>query len=53
MVPRRTIICEKVLEEEGVYGEIQVGEYNLDLIPFDSDLLSLELDTSFREFYLV
>jgi len=51
-VPRRTIICEKILEEEGVYGEIQLGEYNLDLIPFDDDLLSLELEYSFRELYL-
>jgi len=72
-VPRRTMICEKILEEEGVYGgmilfflshlfpsnilpshlELQFGEFNLDLIPFDDDVLSLELETSFRELYLV
>eukprot|EP01112_Ceratiomyxa_fruticulosa_P014948 TRINITY_DN4340_c0_g6_i1.p1 TRINITY_DN4340_c0_g6~~TRINITY_DN4340_c0_g6_i1.p1 ORF type:complete len:617 (-),score=127.38 TRINITY_DN4340_c0_g6_i1:93-1943(-) len=48
-VPRRTMICERVLEEEGVYGNITVGEYHLDLIPFDEDVLSLELDTAYRE----
>eukprot|EP00854_Cymbomonas_tetramitiformis_P026746 gene26746-32861_t len=48
-VPRRTIICEKVLEEEGVYGDITLGEFNLELIPFEEDVLSLELETSFRD----
>ncbi|KAI8908166.1 Sec1-like protein [Powellomyces hirtus] len=51
-VPRRTLICERVLEEEGVYGELTIGEFHLDLIPLEDDLLSLELDNSFRELYL-
>ncbi|KAJ3158524.1 hypothetical protein HDU86_002749 [Geranomyces michiganensis] len=51
-VPRRTLICERVLEEEGVYGELTIGEYHLDLLPLEDDLLSLELDNSFRELYL-
>ncbi|CAG8439118.1 13289_t:CDS:10 [Acaulospora colombiana] len=42
-VPRRTRICQKVLEET---------EYHLDLIPFEDDLLSLELDNTFKELYL-
>ncbi|KAJ3023189.1 hypothetical protein HKX48_003967 [Thoreauomyces humboldtii] len=51
-VPRRTLICERVLEEEGVYGEITIGEYHLDLIPLEDDLLSLELENAFKELYL-
>ncbi|KAF0461713.1 Sec1-like protein [Gigaspora margarita] len=51
-VPRRTMICQKVLEEAGVFGEITIGEYHLDLIPFEDDLLSLELDNTFKELYL-
>eukprot|EP00163_Fabomonas_tropica_P032762 TRINITY_DN8359_c0_g1_i1.p1 TRINITY_DN8359_c0_g1~~TRINITY_DN8359_c0_g1_i1.p1 ORF type:complete len:600 (+),score=140.03 TRINITY_DN8359_c0_g1_i1:778-2577(+) len=51
-VPRRTMICERVLEEKGVYGDVTLGEFDLDLIPFDEDVLSLELDTSFRECFL-
>ncbi|KAG0326938.1 hypothetical protein BGZ99_008702 [Dissophora globulifera] len=51
-VPRRTALCEKVLEDEGVFGEITKGEYHLDLIPLEDDLLSLEWDSTFKELYL-
>ncbi|KAG9304488.1 hypothetical protein G9A89_020052 [Geosiphon pyriformis] len=47
-VPRRAKICERVLEEEG----ITLGEYHLDLIPFEDDLLSLELENTYKELYL-
>lgn len=47
-LPRRTIACEKIFQEESVYGDIVVGEYPLGFIPFDSDLLSLELGTAYR-----
>lgn len=33
--------------------EITCGEYQLDLIPIDDDLLSLELESSYRECFLV
>lgn len=48
-VPRRTIVCEKVLETEGVYADVTIGEYSLDLIPFEEDVLSLELEMSYKE----
>ncbi|KAF8069504.1 VPS33 [Scenedesmus sp. PABB004] len=48
-VPRRSIAVERVLEDEGVYGDITQGEYPLDLVPLDDDVLSLELDGAFRE----
>ncbi|KAF9299383.1 hypothetical protein BGZ74_008935 [Mortierella antarctica] len=51
-VPRRTALCEKVLEDEGVFGEITKGEYHLDLIPMEDDVLSLEWDSTFKELYL-
>ncbi|KAF9436512.1 hypothetical protein BGZ76_003730 [Entomortierella beljakovae] len=51
-VPRRTALCEKVLEDEGVFGDITKGEYHLDLIPLEDDLLSLEWDSTFKELYL-
>lgn len=28
---------------------MRIGEYHLDLIPFDSDILSLELSSSFKD----
>ncbi|KAJ2702948.1 Vacuolar protein-sorting-associated protein 33 [Coemansia sp. IMI 203386] len=52
LVPRRTLLCERVLEEEGVLGEITVSEYRMDFIPLENDLLSLELPATFKELYL-
>jgi hypothetical protein len=49
MVPRKTLICEKILEEIGVYGDVRIEEYPLDLIPFDEDVLSMELPYAFKE----
>eukprot|EP01028_Stygiella_incarcerata_P000405 TRINITY_DN1047_c0_g1_i3.p1 TRINITY_DN1047_c0_g1~~TRINITY_DN1047_c0_g1_i3.p1 ORF type:complete len:552 (-),score=149.97 TRINITY_DN1047_c0_g1_i3:81-1736(-) len=49
-VPRRTLLVERILEELGCLGDIRkMGEFNLDLIPFDDDLLSMELPFAFRE----
>jgi len=36
------------LEEEGVLANITIGEYPLYFIPFDEDVLSLELDNSLK-----
>ncbi|CAG8439325.1 11444_t:CDS:10 [Ambispora gerdemannii] len=41
-VPRRTKICERII----------LGEYHLDLIPFEDDLLSMELENTYKELYL-
>lgn len=47
-LPRRTIACERIFQEEGVYGDIVAGEFPLGFIPFDYDLLSLELGSAYR-----
>ncbi|KAI8318287.1 vacuolar protein sorting-like protein r-vps33a [Martensiomyces pterosporus] len=52
LVPRRTLLCERVLEEEGVLGDITIGEYRMDFIPLEDDLMSLELPATFKELYL-
>jgi vacuolar protein sorting-associated protein 33A len=31
---------------------VEIGEYHLNFIPFESDILSLELDTVFRQCYV-
>ena len=49
MVPQRTIMCEKTLEEEGVHGDITVGDFNLDLVPLGEDVISMESSDSLRE----
>ncbi|KAG0763593.1 hypothetical protein G6F57_004678 [Rhizopus arrhizus] len=52
-VPERTMICERVLEEEGVKGDITIGDYAMDWIPCEDDLISMELDPStWKEIYL-
>ena len=47
-LPRRTIACERILQEAGVAGDVVAGEYPLGFIPFDADLLSLEMPSVFR-----
>ena len=47
-LPRRTIACERILQEAGVAGDVVAGEYPLGFIPFDTDLLSLEAPRVFR-----
>ncbi|XP_053135694.1 vacuolar protein sorting-associated protein 33A isoform X1 [Hemicordylus capensis] len=52
-VPRRSLLCEQRLKEQGVLGSfIHREEYSLDLIPFDGDLLSMESESAFKECYL-
>ncbi|OEL16212.1 Vacuolar protein-sorting-associated protein 33-like protein [Dichanthelium oligosanthes] len=48
-VPRRTVACEKILEEEKVHQKLTLGEYPLYLVPLDDDVLSFELDHSLQE----
>ena len=47
-LPARSHVCEKVFAEEGVFGDVYIGDYPLNFIPFDSDILSLELPSSFK-----
>jgi len=47
-MPRRTMVCEKVFQEEGIAADVILSEYPLDFIPFDSDILSLELDGAYK-----
>jgi vacuolar protein sorting-associated protein 33A len=51
-VPRRSLLCDKYLEEEGIYGDVTLGEFHLDIIPFDDDIISLDLHNSFRDIFL-
>ena len=42
-------ISSQLIEDEGIKGDTILGELPLDFIPFDEDVLSLELSDSFRE----
>ena len=52
-VSKRSTICEKVLEEHDARTVFKIiGEYQLDLIPFDGDVLSMENESAFKELYI-
>ncbi|KUI66539.1 Vacuolar protein sorting-associated protein 33A [Cytospora mali] len=51
-VPRRTIVSDKVLEEAGVLGDVNISELPLYFFPLERDVLSLELDDAFQDLYL-
>jgi len=51
-VPRRTMLCERVLAEQGVLGDVNTGEFALDLIPFDEDVLTMEMKPTYKECFL-
>jgi len=51
-VPRKSYVCEKILEEEGVYGHVIIMDLKLDFIPFDDDLISMEQPLFFSDVFL-
>ncbi|KAI4256524.1 MAG: hypothetical protein L6R42_006172, partial [Xanthoria sp. 1 TBL-2021] len=51
-VPRRTLVCNKILEEAGVLGDISVEALPLHFIPLDQDVLTLAYDDPFADLYL-
>ncbi|XP_033123521.1 vacuolar protein sorting-associated protein 33A-like [Anneissia japonica] len=52
-VPGKSLLCENKLKELGVYGNLNnIGEFGLELLPLDSDLLSMDMTSIFKECYL-
>ena len=45
-------MSDKILEEAGVLGDASISELPLYFFPLEKDLLSLELEDSFRDLYL-
>lgn len=48
-VPRRSLMCEKLMAQAGIMPYITVGEYALDVIPLEHDVLSLEIPHAFHD----
>lgn len=51
-VPRRTLVSDQLLEDAGVLGDVSISELPLSFFPLEKDVLSLELDDSFKDLYL-
>lgn len=53
LVPRTSSLVRRVLEEEGVLGEVTISAFNMQFIPLEDDLLSLEHENAFKEIWVV
>ncbi|KAG5219625.1 phosphatidylcholine and lysophosphatidylcholine phospholipase [Salix suchowensis] len=51
-VPRVSTLVTRILEEEGVLGDVVVSTYNLQFIPLADDVVSLERDNTFKELWV-
>ncbi|KAH9929757.1 Sec1-like protein [Fomitopsis serialis] len=52
LVPRTSTLVTRILEEEGVLGDITISFYNLQFIPIAEDVISLENDNAFKELWV-
>ncbi|XP_065201520.1 vacuolar protein sorting-associated protein 33A [Planococcus citri] len=53
-VPMKSLLCEEFLKNKGVYGSFATVQQisGCILFPFDNDLVSMELESAFREYYV-
>ncbi|KAF8921146.1 Sec1-like protein [Mucidula mucida] len=51
-VPRVSTLVTRILEEEGVLGDVTLASYNLQFIPIAEDVVSLEHDLAFKEIWV-
>ncbi|KAL0951737.1 hypothetical protein HGRIS_008409 [Hohenbuehelia grisea] len=52
LVPRVSTLVTRVLEEEGVLGDVVISAFNLQFIPLADDVISLECDNAFKEIWV-
>ncbi|KAF8517245.1 Sec1-like protein [Hysterangium stoloniferum] len=52
LVPRVSTLATRILEEEGVLGELTVAAYNLQFIPLEEDVISMEYEGAFKEIWV-
>ena len=53
LVPRTSTLVTRILEEEGVLGDVTISSYNLQFIPLAEDVVSLEYENAFKELWVV
>ncbi|EXJ74198.1 lysine-specific histone demethylase 1 [Cladophialophora psammophila CBS 110553] len=51
-VPRRTLVSNRILEDEGILGDVNVSELPIYFLPLEDDMLSMEMDEAFNDLYL-
>ncbi|RHY31974.1 hypothetical protein DYB32_002994 [Aphanomyces invadans] len=50
--PKRTLACDEMLKKAGVMGSLAIGEFPMDLVPVEEDILSLELSEGFNDLFV-
>ncbi|XP_028298073.1 vacuolar protein sorting-associated protein 33B-like [Gouania willdenowi] len=50
--PQKFYSCECLLEDQGVFGDVSVDEWDFLLLPLDDDVLSMELPEFFTDSFL-
>ena len=53
LVPRESTLVKRILEEEGVLGEVTISSFNMQFIPLSDDVVSLENENAFKEIWAV
>lgn len=52
-LPIKSLLCENQLKSKGVYGSFQViDNFTCQLFPFDSDVVSMEYGSAYKELYI-
>ena len=52
-LPMKSLLCENQLKSKGVFGSFQViDNFKCQLFPFDSDLVSMEYFSAYKELYI-
>ncbi|OAG39377.1 hypothetical protein AYO21_06393 [Fonsecaea monophora] len=51
-VPRRTLVSNRILEDEGILGDVNVSELPIYFLPLEDDMFSLEMEDAFNDLYL-
>ncbi|KAF8640883.1 hypothetical protein AX17_000531 [Amanita inopinata Kibby_2008] len=52
LVPRLSTLISRILEEEGVLGDVNISSYDLQFIPLAKDVISLENDRALKEIWV-
>lgn len=53
LIPQKTLLCDRILTDEGVRGDVHLEDFDFDFFPLHRPTLSLSLPDSFRDLYLV
>lgn len=46
-------VCEKILEEQGVFGYVKIKTLEMEFLPLDRDIISMEMDFFYTSYFLV